>query len=251
MPSEERAEDFKVAKASPIKRFAEEPTFLRAVGDLSGKSVLDLACGSGFYTRALKRQGASRVVGVDISGDMIASARAEEESSALGIEYVQSDVLQMQTLGTFDVVTAAYLFVYADTLEVLRSMCDAVERHLAPGGQLVASMIHPRLSIGEQMPMEKTGGRVELVAEGPLADGAALTVTIGDGQDTYRVRDYFWSEATYERSFADAGLAEVVWHTLVPSEEGRERLGAEFWDEYLRNPSIAVVSARRAAAPAA
>jgi len=71
-------------------------------------------------------------------------------------------------------------------------------------------MTYPHLSIEEQMPMEKTGGIVELAGEGPLAGGAALTVTIADGEATYRVRDPFWSEPTYERSLSAVGLTEVA-----------------------------------------
>jgi toxoflavin synthase len=41
-------------------------------------SVLDLACGEGFYTRLLRQTGAGRVVGVDLSAGMIALARQEE-----------------------------------------------------------------------------------------------------------------------------------------------------------------------------
>ena len=42
-------------------------------GDLTGLSVLDLACGDGMGTRLLRRWGAGRVVGIDISEQMIGS----------------------------------------------------------------------------------------------------------------------------------------------------------------------------------
>jgi 2-polyprenyl-3-methyl-5-hydroxy-6-metoxy-1,4-benzoquinol methylase len=59
-PGRERAQ-YGVAKANPIKRYAEEVTFLYLGGDLRGAAVLDLACGSGYYTRALKRRGADKL----------------------------------------------------------------------------------------------------------------------------------------------------------------------------------------------
>lgn len=245
MAREESAKEFGVAKAAPIKRYAEEPTFLGAAGDLSGRSVLDLACGSGFYTRALKQRGAARTVGVDISHDMIAAARDAEAQAPLGIEYLRRDVLEMETVGNFDVVSAAYLFVYAETLQALRTMCSVVARHLVPSGRLVATMIHPDLSLDEQMPIEKTGGLVELANGGPLTDGAPLTVTIGPGRHPYRARDYYWTAATFEASLREAGFSEITWRDPAPSEEGRARLGADFWTEYLRNPTIAVLTALR------
>src|SRR5262245_11482883 len=62
------------ARTATLKR-AESYTFFRMVGALAGKSVLDLACGFGFYTRLLKRHGAAQVLGVDISPEMIRLAR--------------------------------------------------------------------------------------------------------------------------------------------------------------------------------
>jgi hypothetical protein len=41
---------FVVAVAFVLPRY----TFLRLIGDLRGKSVLDLACGEGYYTRELR-----------------------------------------------------------------------------------------------------------------------------------------------------------------------------------------------------
>lgn len=46
---------------------AERAGVLVACGDVTGLDVLDLACGTGFYTRILRSSGARRVVGVDVS----------------------------------------------------------------------------------------------------------------------------------------------------------------------------------------
>ena len=37
------------------------------LGDVNGKTALDLACGEGIYARYMKQHGANKVVGVDIS----------------------------------------------------------------------------------------------------------------------------------------------------------------------------------------
>jgi toxoflavin synthase len=58
------------ARTATLKR-AERYTFLRIVGLLDGKRVLDLACGFGFYTQLLKQHGAAQVTGVDISPEML------------------------------------------------------------------------------------------------------------------------------------------------------------------------------------
>lgn len=46
---DEIGEAFEGFESLPLMRYGEVPSFLNAVGDVSGKSVLDLACGTGFY----------------------------------------------------------------------------------------------------------------------------------------------------------------------------------------------------------
>jgi toxoflavin synthase len=110
---------------------------------LSGKSVLDLACGEGFYTRFIKRRGAARVVGVDISQGMIELARREEETNRLGIEYRIQDAKQLVLNETFDVVVAGHLLNYAQTYSELLEMCSAITRHLKPGCRFVTVNNNP------------------------------------------------------------------------------------------------------------
>lgn len=77
-------EAFEGFKGLPLARYVEVPGFLALVGEVRGRSVLDLACGTGFYSREFKRRGASDVLGVDISGVMVAAARAREDEEPLG-----------------------------------------------------------------------------------------------------------------------------------------------------------------------
>jgi SAM-dependent methyltransferase len=242
---EERADEYAFAKASPVKRWAEEPTLLRAAGDLRGCAVLDLACGSGHYARRLKRAGAARVVGIDISHDMIAAAQAEEARQPLGIEYRAGDASGLAVLGSFDVVVAAYLFVYAETREVLQAMCRTVATNLAPRGRLVAAILNPDLDLAAKFDFERTGLLVERFDDQPGRDGAAVRVRIGADGGVYEVRDYLWSRDTYESCVREVGLTPT-WHPLEPDAEGRRRLGDAFWEEILHNPPIAVFTARAA-----
>src|SRR5688572_3218573 len=96
------AERYRDAKLQPWRLHVEVFTFLQVVGDLHGKAVLDLACGEGFYSRILKRRGADRVLGVDLSGRMIELARAAEVREPLGVEYCVGDARDIDATGTFD-----------------------------------------------------------------------------------------------------------------------------------------------------
>ena len=52
------ADIYQETKQNPLPTYADEFTFLNALGDVNGKSVLDLACGYGHYSRLIKVQGA-------------------------------------------------------------------------------------------------------------------------------------------------------------------------------------------------
>ena len=137
------AEQYQRAKLQPWRTHIERYTLLRLAGDVAGKAVIDLACGEGYYTRALRQQGAARVIGVDQSQGMIGLAEAEEARRPLGLEYRVGDVRTLEVAGEFDLAFAAYLLNYARTAEELTQMCRAVAGALRPGGRFVTANSNP------------------------------------------------------------------------------------------------------------
>ena len=57
------AEQYRDSKRLPFREVIERRTLFELLGDIRGKTVLDLACGDGFYTRLLKQAGARRRYG--------------------------------------------------------------------------------------------------------------------------------------------------------------------------------------------
>src|SRR5262245_27340324 len=137
------AEQYKRARPQPWRTHIERYTLLRLAGDVAGKSVIDLACGEGHYTRILRQQGASRVVGVDLSRAMLGLAEAEEKRQPRGLEYCVGDARTLKVNEEFDLAFAAYLLNYARTAEELTQMCRGVARALRPGGRFVTVNSNP------------------------------------------------------------------------------------------------------------
>jgi len=83
-------------------------------GDVAGKAVLDVGCGSGVYSVDFARRGARRVVGVDFSGGMLALARREAEERGVGdvCEFRREDFMDAAFDETFDVSVAMGVFDY-------------------------------------------------------------------------------------------------------------------------------------------
>ncbi|WP_245906512.1 tRNA 5-methoxyuridine(34)/uridine 5-oxyacetic acid(34) synthase CmoB [Mycolicibacterium palauense] len=55
------AEQYAKTKTMPVRSRIEQYSFLKHVGDVTGKKVLDVACGAGHYTRMLRQAGADPV----------------------------------------------------------------------------------------------------------------------------------------------------------------------------------------------
>ena len=99
-------------------------TFEQA-GDVTGKKILDVGCGSGVYSVDFARRGAGRVVGVDFSGNMLGLARQEAEQHGVAdrCDFIRADFLELELEETFDVSIAMGVFDYVpDQVAFLRKM---------------------------------------------------------------------------------------------------------------------------------
>ena len=110
------------------------------IPDASGKHVIDLGCGEGFYCRIARDQGAAHVLGIDPSERMLAVAR--ERTTGGGIEYVRAfaEDADVRANSVDLVVTILALHYVEDFAGVLRS----VWYWLRPsGGEFVMIVEHP------------------------------------------------------------------------------------------------------------
>jgi tRNA (mo5U34)-methyltransferase len=82
--------------------------------DLTGKTVLDLSCNSGFFSVEMKRRGARRVVGVERYGPAVEQARLVREATGVDFEIVHDDVMSFcwTNTETFDYVLFMGLFYH-------------------------------------------------------------------------------------------------------------------------------------------
>lgn len=131
------------ANIAPWRVYGERFTQKKLLGDLSGKRVLDLACGDGTNARWLHDDcGAKEVVGVDFSEAMIEQARAHTPSSS-SIRYEVGDAAEVGESvlrgARFDVVLANYLLNYAQDEPTLAAYLRAARRVLGFGGLFVAA----------------------------------------------------------------------------------------------------------------
>ncbi|MFL9915762.1 methyltransferase domain-containing protein [Paraburkholderia fungorum] len=102
-----------------------------------GHHVLDTGCGSGNAILALAASTgpSGKIVGLDSSAVMIGEARKRFPASALPVEFVEGDVLDLPFLdASFDRVRADRLLLHVD--DPVKGLSEMV-RVLKPGGRIV------------------------------------------------------------------------------------------------------------------
>ena len=225
------AKQFKKSQELPRALNIDVHTYFHLLGDIARKSILDLGCGEGFYTRKFKQKGAATVVGVDISEKMLELARQEEAREPLGIEYVVCDVLELGKIGSFDLVVASYLLNYAQTKEQLLKMCQTIYANLKLGSRFV-SINNNLQQPPESYPICKKYGFTKSISE-PLQEGTPIILTFCVDGEQFNIENYYFSKATYEWAFRTVGFKEIHWHQPMVSREGVQEFGQEFWQDFL------------------
>jgi len=140
--SEQRVDSERVAIAArSIQSLLERKT-------LDGVRFLDVGCGSGLFSLAANRLGASRVLGIDINPNCIEISKCNRDRLARGapIEFQIASALNqesLQKLGTFDLVYAW------GSLHHTGAMWAAIGNVLslvAPGGMLVLAIYNKHVT---------------------------------------------------------------------------------------------------------
>jgi len=107
---------------------------VQALPDVAGKDVVELGCGTAYFSSWLARRGA-RPVGVDVTPAQLASAREQQERTGLAFPLVEADAGATGLPdGSFDLVLSEYgASIWVDPY---RWVPEAA-RLLRPGGRLI------------------------------------------------------------------------------------------------------------------
>src|SRR4051794_17842173 len=117
------------------------------VGDLlpesvAGVRVLDVACGHGRASRGLAGLGA-KVVGVDLSAELVRLARTREAADPVGIQYRVAAVGRLEEWWDGVPFDGAVCEMAVMDIDDLGGTLAAIAAAVRPGGWFVLSMVHP------------------------------------------------------------------------------------------------------------
>jgi SAM-dependent methyltransferase len=189
----------------------------RLLGDVSGRDVLEVGCGSAPCARWLAEQGA-RVVGLDLSAGMLRYAAAAGEATGLPVPLVRANAERLPfASGSFDIACSAFGAVpfVADVGELFRD----VARVLRPGGSWVFAVTHPMRWIFPDDP-----GPNGLRVTGSYFDRTPYVEVDADGRATYV--EHHRTLGDFVRALTGAGftlldLVEPEWPDGLTNEWGQ------------------------------
>ena len=184
------------------------------LGDITGKDILHLQCHFGQDSLSFSRQGASKVVGVDISEKAIATATDLAKELNLSTQFICSNVYDIGKLGAFDIVFTSY--GATPWLPDLYKWASLINMNLKPGGIFYICEFHPSLYVLDFDSKEITYdyfNNEEPIIE--IAEG-----TYADTDADINLKEYSWNHGISETisPLLREGLQSVSYtHLTLPT----------------------------------
>ena len=118
------------------------PNLIRIVAPKKGMTILDVACGQGYFSRAFQHNGAT-VIGYDISRELIDLAK-KQVTKDMTFYVSPADSMPFMADNSVDV---AVIILALQNIENLAGTLAECSRVLRRGGRLVAVLNHPAFRI--------------------------------------------------------------------------------------------------------
>ena len=203
---------------------------LRALPDVRGRDVIELGCGTAYFGARIKKLGARRVVGIDVSPAQLDTARRMNAEFGLELELIEGNAETVPLPGgSFDVAVSEYgASIWCDPYRWI----PEAARLLRAGGELVfmrnstlAVLCTPELGpVADRMARPQNGlGRIDWFEDGehttefhiPAGDMLRLLRTCGF--ELLDIIEIFASEESVDHPFYSYVSAD--WARKWPAEE--------------------------------
>ncbi|MFT4414345.1 class I SAM-dependent methyltransferase [Fredinandcohnia humi] len=217
--------------------FVEQPAIKSAISNLHGKNILDLGCGTGQFAKYCVANGASKVVGIDISRNMIEQATKENKHEK--IEYMCTSIEDLELPNQkFDVIISSLAIHYIDDYPAL---IEKVNQLLTTNGEFIFSIEHPIVTARKEMNnwfKDEEGNRLHYALDNYQEEGKREQHWYIDG-----VVKYHRTFSTIINTLIHNGLKleQIIEPQSIP--EGLEQMPKLINEK--RRPSFLVIKSRK------
>jgi len=204
---------------------------LKALPDLTGKDVIELGCGTAYFGSWIKRHGASRVLGVDLTPAQLTTAHRLNDQYQLGLELLEANAESVPLPdATFDLAFSEYgASIWCDPYKWI----PEAARLLRAGGELVflrsstlSALCMPEEGrIGEKLLRpQRDINRLEWGGEQP-----SVEFSLGHGDLFRLLRDTGFGVLDLIEVFAPEDAFDHTYYSDISAEWARKWPSEEIW----------------------
>jgi len=203
--------------------------------ELKNKRILDLGCGYGWHCQYASEQGASTVVGIDLSTKML--EQAQHLCATKNIRYQQSAIETFNAeAASFDLIMSSLALHYIQDLD---AVFEKAAHLLAPKGELYYSVEHPVFTARAQQDWIYDHEKQPLYwpVDHYFEEGQRETQFLGA-----HVVKYHRTIETHIMALLKAGFEITALIEPSPTAEMIEKMG---WQDELRRPMMLIIKAKK------
>ncbi|MES2314410.1 MAG: class I SAM-dependent methyltransferase [Patescibacteria group bacterium] len=205
------------------------PNLVRIIAPKKGATILESACGQGYFARAFASHGAT-VTGADISNELVELARKHKDNKKDVIYHTApADQLTFAKDASYDVVVIVLALQNIENLAATFSECSRV---LKTGGRIVFVLNHPAFRIPGRSSWqwdEKTNAQYRRL-DGYMSDTKnKIDMTPGTEKGFMKKFTYSFHRPlqTYVKTLSKAGFAVTRLEEWISHKESQPGLRAD------------------------
>jgi SAM-dependent methyltransferase len=175
-----RAAEYEAVYHKPERQADLEVISRELQGVFSGKTVLEIACGTGYWTERIAATAAS-VLATDINHSMLDLAR-QKSYDRRKVAFRRDDFWDSRLDQRFEALFGGFIWSHIP-LERLPDFLDRVESRLLPGG--TALFLDNRFVAGSSLPISQGDPAGNTFQERRLADGTTFSILKNFPEETF------------------------------------------------------------------
>jgi len=223
---------YELAHEKPDKKYSMLPTMIHLCSPLQNNEVIELGCGTGFFTKPLAIS-AKHVLAIDHCTKALADAPIIPN-----VTYREANIFDY-TYPNCDIVCAPYVLNYASSLKELEQLISKLSASLNREGKIVSIVDLPKNLLHDN----RRFGSVKKIKS--FEDEQKIDIRLfNDDKEIFSFESTYFAPQTLERVCLQNGLSPE-WHLPFVSKKGIERFGSSFWQDYIHNCEVGYFVAKK------